>query len=93
MPIYVCPRCRHSTTIKNHIKKHFNRKRPCKCLHTDISLEECRLMLSAISLSTKPSTKIQKKCQYCSKVFTREDNRRRHLINCKKNHQHQNFLI
>tara|TARA_B110000208_G_scaffold175196_1_gene220531 strand:- start:407 stop:1108 length:702 start_codon:yes stop_codon:yes gene_type:complete len=46
-------------------------------------------MLSAISLSTKPSTKIQKKCQYCSKVFTREDNRRRHLINCKKNHQHQ----
>ena len=38
---YECPRCHHQTMKKSNIKDHYNRKRICKPLFEDISIENC----------------------------------------------------
>ena len=36
---YYCKRCRYSVTRKDDLRKHLNRKKPCKVKHLDISTE------------------------------------------------------
>lgn len=79
MTIYICPRCRHSTTIKTHMRKHLNRKRTCKPLYSDISTEECKIMLE----DKKVGKELENECPYCHKKFTRIDNMKRHMEKCK----------
>jgi hypothetical protein len=39
MPYYKCPRCKYETNKRSNIVNHYNRKRPCKTIYSDISLE------------------------------------------------------
>ena len=41
MPTYVCPRCEYSTTIRTHMKNHFNRQTPCTIIAEDKTIPEC----------------------------------------------------
>ena len=41
MVLYSCPRCLYSTKQRRDIRKHFHRKKPCRIVAEDKSIEEC----------------------------------------------------
>lgn len=59
MPIYICPRCRYNTKIRTHMTNHFNRKKECKVIYNDMSIEECIKKLE--STKKKKEVRINKK--------------------------------
>ena len=38
MVLYVCPRCQYSSKLRNDLRRHFKRKKPCKVLFKDIDI-------------------------------------------------------
>lgn len=72
--MYSCPRCDYETKLKSDIRKHFNRKKVCKIVKKNISLEEC---LNDLEEKKKPI------CEYCNKSFVRKYNLKRHQKKCK----------
>ena len=58
MPIYICPRCRYNTKIRTHMTNHFNRKKECKVVYNDMSIEDCIKKLE--STKKKKEVKINK---------------------------------
>ena len=41
MVLYKCPRCHFENKIKTKMRNHFLRKKPCKPIFSDISVQEC----------------------------------------------------
>ena len=56
MPKYVCPRCEYSTTIRTHMRNHFNRQTPCTITAEDKSISQCFQEVLGV-IRSKPSKK------------------------------------
>ena len=63
MPQYTCPRCGYSSKIKTHMKKHYNRKKPCIVMLNDIPVKECmeNLINNKANITEKQSVNIKTK--------------------------------
>ena len=38
---YVCPRCHYTSKVKNDLRRHFKRKKPCKIAFENKTIDEC----------------------------------------------------
>jgi len=74
---YQCPRCHYNSNLKIDIKRHYDRKKTCKTVYEDISIEKCLETLN------KPKIK-EHICEYCDKNFTRKHDLKRHKEKCEK---------
>ena len=54
MPKYVCPRCEYSTTIRTHMRNHFNRQTPCTITAEDKTIDQCFQEVLGV-IRSKPS--------------------------------------
>ena len=54
MPKYVCPRCEYSTTIRTHMRNHFNRQTPCTIVAENKTIDECFMEVLGV-IRSKPS--------------------------------------
>ena len=41
MVLYLCPRCHYSSKLRNDLRRHFKRKKPCKVLFQDLDIQTC----------------------------------------------------
>ena len=54
MPKYVCPRCEYSTTIRTHMRNHFNRQTSCTITADDKTITQCFQEVLGV-IRSKPS--------------------------------------
>ena len=47
MPDFLCPRCNYTTNKRTNIVNHYNRKRPCKTIYNEISLNVLKLNVNS----------------------------------------------
>lgn len=73
---YKCERCHYIAKHKGCIKKHYQRKYPCKPIHSDISVEELLEKLN------KPKEGFV--CNKCNKVFKTSQGKYQHQKRCKQ---------
>ena len=70
--MYSCKRCGYATDIKGNLKNHFKRKRKCKCILSDISIETLKSDLGGMkkipSKIPQKSSKILKIPQFESQL-------------------------
>ena len=71
---YKCPRCGYKAKQKGNLRDHYSRKNICDIIYEDISIEECMKILNE---KKKPI------CEYCGKMYSRNDSLKRHKIICK----------
>ena len=45
MVLYTCPRCSYKSTLRNDLRRHFNRKRPCTVTSQNISIDKCKSLI------------------------------------------------
>lgn len=81
--MYECPRCFHVSKQKNHMLRHFQRKRKCEYVDEDITIEECIRMLKTGQLKITKN-KITHECSHCNKTFDRRDRLEKHIEKCKE---------
>lgn len=74
MVLYQCPRCGYSSKYKSSIKNHYNKKKVCQPILLDLQIKDC---IEELNKQTEPI------CKYCNKVFSRNDNLKRHQQSCK----------
>jgi len=72
---YICYRCGYETNKKSNIMNHYNKKKICKVVLENISIEDCLLKLNEKELFI---------CQYCNKEFQKKYNLTRHKISCQE---------
>ena len=73
---YKCERCHYVAKHKGNIKKHFQRKYPCRAIHSDISVEELLEKLN------KPKEGFS--CNKCNKIFNSRQGKYQHQKRCKQ---------
>ena len=73
---YKCERCHYIAKQKGDIKKHYQRKNPCKTIHSDITIKE---LLEELS---KPKDGFA--CNKCNKVFNSSQGKYQHQKRCKQ---------
>ena len=73
---YKCERCHYVAKQKGDIKKHLQRKYPCKAIHSDVSVEELLEKLN------KPKEGFA--CNKCNKIFKTSQGKYQHQKRCKK---------
>ena len=98
MPIRTCPRCGYSTSVKSHMKKHFERKIQCSPILADLTTEKCIELVfkGNINIQINHDTDTMKmsdnsiedekevySCDYCNKQFNHRQSRYRHQNKCK----------
>lgn len=76
MNTYICERCDYSTTRKDHLMNHYNRKSSCKVIKKEITITECKKKL------LKKYTKLN--CEHCNKKFTSRQGKYQHKKRCPK---------
>ena len=86
MVLYTCERCGYSTTIKSHLKKHFNRKKTCPSKNSSISIN---ILKKQFGLQETNNSK-ENLCPFCNRCFSRKDNLKRHLEKCVPKNQSLN---
>lgn len=57
MVLYVCPRCQYSSKLRNDLRRHFKRKKPCKVLFKDLDIQTCIKMI--LGEECKPNKSIK----------------------------------
>ena len=60
MVLYVCPRCQYSSKLRNDLRRHFKRKKPCKVLFKDIDIPTCVRMVLDEEYTCKKARKKNK---------------------------------
>lgn len=70
---YNCLRCGYETSFKNDLRKHYKRKKICKAMVKNISIDECLKEIEP----KKPN------CEYCGKIYSRKSSLNRHQKQCK----------
>ena len=92
MVYYSCDRCGYSTEHRNSMRNHLYRKNICKMKYANITIEEIRERYNFLEKGIeKMNTKEDKlwvndekySCNYCNKLFSRNDSLKRHLLKCK----------
>ena len=73
---YKCERCHYVAKQKGDIKKHLQRKYPCKAIHSDVSVEELLEKLN------KPKDGFA--CNKCNKIFKTSQGKYQHQKRCKQ---------
>ena len=73
---YKCERCHYIAKQKGDIKKHYQRKYPCKEIYSDISVEEL--------LEELNKTKEGFACNKCNKIFKTSQGKYQHQKRCKQ---------
>mgnify|MGYP001276497232 FL=1 len=73
---YKCERCHYVAKHKGNIKKHLQRKNPCRPIHSDISVEELLEKLN------KPKNGFA--CNKCNKIFNSRQGKYQHQKRCKQ---------
>ena len=73
---YKCERCYYVAKHKGSIKKHYQRKYPCKTIHSQITIEELLEKLN------KPKEGFA--CNKCNKVFKTSQGKYQHQKRCKQ---------
>ena len=73
---YKCERCHYVAKQKGDIKKHLQRKYPCKAIHSDVSVEELLEKLN------KPKEGFA--CNKCNKIFKTSQGKYQHQKRCKQ---------
>ena len=73
---YKCERCHYVAKQKGDIKKHYQRKYPCKEIYSDISVEE---LLEELN---KPKEGFA--CNKCNKIFKTSQGKYQHQKRCKQ---------
>ena len=73
---YKCERCHYIAKQKGDIKKHYQRKYPCKTIHSQITIEELLEKLN------KPKDGFA--CNKCNKVFRTSQGKYQHQKRCKQ---------
>ena len=73
---YRCERCHHIAKHKGNIKKHLQRKYPCRAIHSNISTKELLEKLN------KPKEGFS--CNKCNKVFNSRQGKYQHQNRCKQ---------
>ena len=73
---YKCERCHYFAKHKGNIKKHLQRKNPCRPIHSDISVEELLEKLN------KPKDGFA--CNKCNKIFKTSQGKYQHQKRCKQ---------
>ena len=92
MVTHICSRCGYSTNRKNDFNKHLTRKKPCDSLKMDKRIskktnsltENSKPKVNNNANTIVPNEKGLYECVYCSKIFTRKDNLKRHFQTCQK---------
>jgi hypothetical protein len=85
MVLYNCPRCNYQSCHKTNIKSHFERKVVCKPTIGDISIDNCKKMLTIGEIKTETQRTVEKIdhiCKYCNKHFDRSQRLDSHLNKC-----------
>ena len=76
---YKCERCHYISKHKGSIKNHFQRKTPCKLIHSNITNVE------QLEKLNKPKEKKQEFiCNKCNKVFNTRQGKYQHQKRCKQ---------
>ena len=73
---YKCERCHYIAKHKGCIKKHFQRKYPCRAIHSDITIKE---LLEELN---KPKEGFA--CNKCNKIFKTSQGKYQHQKRCKQ---------
>ena len=73
---YKCERCHYVAKHKGNIKKHLQKKNPCRPIHSDISVEELLEKLN------KPKEGFA--CNKCNKIFKTSQGKYQHQKRCKQ---------
>jgi len=73
---YKCERCHYISKHKGNIKKHLQRKSPCRAIHSDISIEK---LLEELNKSKEGFA-----CNKCNKVFNSRQGKYQHQKRCKQ---------
>ena len=119
---YKCFRCGYIAQQRVHLKNHLNRKKICKVLYDDMSIEEVKFFYN-FEITQNSSKSPQKSsflvknilknphfsekspqkssffenqdllCKYCSKMYSRIDNLKRHLNTCKKKKESEQLML
>lgn len=74
---FSCKRCGYECEAKYLLKRHLQRKNPCRVLHQDLSPQQ---LLDELSDDPKKTLK----CKYCKSTFTLSSNLYRHRKKCQK---------
>jgi 5-methylcytosine-specific restriction endonuclease McrA len=77
MPNFVCKRCGYETITKQNLRKHLQRKTPCKAID-----ESCDFPLDNLLKEIDVQFTSRFECKYCNKQFTESCNRYRHQKSC-----------
>ncbi len=96
MDVFICKRCGYVCEFKYLLKRHLNRKIPCKILIEDISIDDLLYQLDNKNVKeyleftdNEESTEHESekaesyKCKYCEKKFSYASNMYRHQKTCK----------
>ena len=89
---YYCKRCGYSVSRKDDLRKHLNRKNPCKVKYLDIPIHTLIEELDGkiIEVNTKVNKKVNNsvnivniegnicECKYCGKIFSHKQSRHLH---------------
>lgn len=95
--MYICKRCGYSTKIKGNLKNHFRRKRPCKPIIKDISIEDLKkefdIEIETIDIKSNHEETCEKifTCEYCSKEFKHRQSKFTHQKKCE--YKDKNIMI
>jgi hypothetical protein len=91
---YGCPRCNFKTKDKSIIKRHYNRKIPCKAIIGNISIDECKIMLEnkALIISTEEE-KLKNEISETVKILQEQVNNQQNQIDMLIKKQKQNQKI
>jgi len=108
MSEYICHRCGYTASQRINLRHHLNRKKICKPILGDISIEEIKkhykFEINLISLNDPKMTpndpkmtpndpKQKYKCIYCNKCYSKNCHLRRHEKTCKKKQETEALVI
>ena len=90
MTNYFCHRCGYEASQRINLKHHLNRKKICKPILCDISIEDIKKHYD-FEIKTLPQNDTKFQCIYCNKILSRYDNINRHIKTCKKKRRNIRF--
>lgn len=81
---YECPRCGYSTPKKGNIRDHYKRKRPCKIVNKNVSLEYCLNLLDNIESKTDIVSELEEQVNFLKEQLVKQENEFKKQIETEK---------
>jgi hypothetical protein len=91
---FICPRCGYETEKKHSLKRHFQRKRVCEPINSNILIDDAYISFFGNNLNDLYASHVQSAlsnldsniCLFCSKEFANKASAKRHMKdNCINN--------